>query len=178
MVTLHAPWPPCVTVSWKGRFETLAQPPLAHCFHILIDCAKLHCEVSLKRVLCWKRPRYQAHYTSFNAVSGSSAETCEAFFPITAKVSGRYHLVAGQQQTLSQCYYNILPCLWNIKSIEFLRLKDIVIFENINFVAATLPTSLCLTNEFVGTGWMWLFESAVYSQVQMHRLVLSKYCQV
>lgn len=42
-----------------------------------------------------------------------------------------------------------------------MRLKEIVIFENVNFVAATLLTLFCLTNEFVGTGWMWIFESAV-----------------
>lgn len=129
--------------------------------------------VDLKRVLCWKRLRYQAHYTSFNTVSGSSAEACEAFFPITAKVSGMYHLVAGQQQTLSQCYYNILPCLWNIKSIEFLRLKDIVIFENINFVAATLLTSLCLTNEFVGTGWMCSLQSSPDAQAGIIKVLSS-----
>lgn len=129
--------------------------------------------VDLKRVLCWKRLRYQAHYTSFNTVSGSSAEACEAFFPITAKVSGMYHLVAGQQQTLSQCYYNILPYLWNIKSIEFLRLKDIVIFENINFVAATLLTSLCLTNEFVGTGWMCSLQSSPDAQAGIIKVLSS-----
>lgn len=33
-----------------------------------------------------------------------------------------------------------------------MRLKEIVIFENVNFVAATLLTLFCLTNEFVGTG--------------------------